>query len=255
MQKENLLILSIKDFLTKKMLSFSLLPLVITTVVMYILFFSFADISIDQFSINSSTTTIENGVTHTDSISTFVENSDLFHFLTNNSFTSSIGSFLVYSIGAFLTLYLSIFIAIIVVGFLTPNILKELHTRHYGHLEMTGYSNFVESIFLLFKWSATMMLLFFLLIPLYFIPIINIIALHFPLYYFFHKMLNYDIASTICLREEAKEIRFKYTWDLRLKTLAMYILSLVPFTVFFTAVFYIVYLGNTYFTHLEKIKR
>lgn len=257
MQKENILFLSLRDFFSKKMLKFSFLPLVITLIIMYMLFFFFAGMSLGDFStlsISSSTTTMQDGIEHTETFNTILQDSAIIQFLMSYSFTSWIGSFFVYSIGAFLTLYLSIFIAIIVVGFLTPNILKELHKRHYNDLNLNGHSNIVESMLLLIKWAATMMMLFFLLIPLYFIPLLNIVALHLPLYYFFHKMLNYDITSNICLREEAKEIRFKNKWELRLKTLGMYLLSLIPFSVFFTTVFYVIYLGNTYFFHLKRLQ-
>ena len=71
MSEKNILLLSIKDFLTPKMLKYSVLPLVISLIVMYILFFIIAGIGIEQLGtlqLQSSQTTIENGIPHTKNI-------------------------------------------------------------------------------------------------------------------------------------------------------------------------------------------
>jgi hypothetical protein len=249
---------SIKDLLTAKMLKFSILPLVISMLVLYTLFFVVAGVGLDSLgtlAIQSSQTTMENGVEHTDNFSALLQGSSIIQFLMHYSFTSWIASFLVYTVGSFLTLYVSIFVAVIVVGFLTPYILKELHSMHYSDVEMIGFSNIIESLLLMLKWTFTMILLFFLLIPLYFIPVLNIIAFNLPLYYFFHKMMHYDIASNILTREENKEIRYKNSNRFRLQSLLLYVISLIPFAIFFAAVFFVIYLGNSYFLELKKIRK
>lgn len=258
MSEKNILLLSIKDFLTPKMLKYSILPLVISLVVMYILFFIIAGIGIEQLGtleLQSSQTTIENGIPHTQSIDAKLEGSAIIQFLMSYAITSWLATFLIYAIGGFLTIYISIFVAVIVVGFLTPFILRELQSRHYQEIQMIGHSNIFYSIFLVIKWSAIMILLFILLIPFYFIPLVNIVALNIPLYYFFHKMLTFDISSNICTAEENKQISFFSANRLRVKTLTLYLLSLVPFAIFFTAVFYVIYLGHTYFAEVKKIRK
>lgn len=257
MSEKNIVLLSIKDFLTQKMLKYSILPLVISLAVMYILFFIIAGIGIEQLgtlNIQSTQTIIENGIPHTESIDAKLEGSAIIQFLMSYAITSWLATFLIYAIGGFLTIYISIFVAVIVVGFLTPFILRELQARHYMDVEMIGHSNILYSIFLALKWAAVMILLFILLIPFYFIPLINIVALNIPLYYFFHKMLTFDISSSICTAEEEKQISFFSANRLRVKTLALYLLSLVPFAIFFTAVFYVIYLGHTYFAEVKRIR-
>jgi hypothetical protein len=257
MSEKNILLLSIKDFLTPKMLKYSVLPLVISLIVMYILFFIIAGVGIEQLgtlNIQSTQTTIENGIPHTESIDAKLEGSAIIQFLMSYAITSWLATFLIYAIGGFLTIYISIFVAVIIIGFLTPFILKELQARHYMDVEMIGHSNILCSIFLALKWAATMILLFILLIPFYFIPLINIVALNIPLYYFFHKMLTFDVSSNISTKEEDKQISFFSANSLRIKTLALYLLSLVPFAIFFGAVFYVIYLGHTYFTEVKKIR-
>ena len=257
MNNQNLLLLSIKDFLTPKMLKYSILPFIITMIVMYIIFFILAGVGLDQLGsmdLHTTQTTIENGIPHTDSFSAKLEGSAIIQFLMSYAITSWIASFLVYAIGGFFVLYASIFIAVIVIGFLTPLVMKELQRRHYYDIELIGHSDIVSAVLSIIKWAFIMLLLFFLLIPLYFIPLVNIIAFNLPLYYFFHKMLIYDISSNICTSEEDKQIRFFNKNMLRAKTLLLYLISLIPFAIFFGAIFYVIYLGNTYFVEVRKLR-
>ena len=255
--ENNVLLLSIKDLLTSKMLKYSILPFVMSMLILYILFFVVAGIGLDSLGsmqVESSQTSIENGVPNTDSFQATLEGTALIQFLMSHALTSWIATFLVYTIGTFLTLYFSIFVALIVIGFLTPTILKELQMRHYQDVELIGHSNIFEFIFLVFKWIAIMLIMLIVFIPLYFIPLINIIAFNLPLYYFFHKMMTYDIASTICTKEESMKIKFFHATTLRLKTLGLYLISLIPFVIFFTTVFYVIYLGHSYFIETRKLR-
>ena len=125
---------------------------------------------------------------------------------------------------------------------------------HYRDIELIGHSNLISSILLTLKWLAVIIMLYFLLIPFYFIPLLNIIAFNFPLYYFFHNMLTHDISTNICTKEEDKQIRFFAKNELRIKTLLLYLISLIPFAIFFGAVFYVIYLGHTYFKEVKKLR-
>lgn len=253
----SVLSLSIKDLFTSKMLKYSILPFIFSMIIMYVLFFLVAGYGLEQLGsmdVQSSQTTIQNGIPHTESFEATLEGTALIQFLMSSAITSWIATFLVYTIGTFLTLYFSIFVALIVIGFMTPMILKELQARHYSDVEMTGHSNIAEGIFLVMKWALIMIGLFILFIPLYFIPLVNIIAFNFPLYYFFHKVMTYDIASTIATREEAKQIKYFNATTLRLKTLGLYLISLIPFVIFFASVFYVIYLGHSYFIELRKMR-
>jgi len=251
MVKNSVLRLSINDLFTPKMMQYSLLPFIISILIIYILFFVIADVKIEQLgslNIETTQTTIENGITHTENISAQLQGLGIVKFLLESN------SFFNYVIGGFFTLYISIFIATIVIGFLTPTVLKEIQKKHYSEIEIVGYSNIVESIFLTMFHSSIMIMLFFLLIPLYFIPFINLIALNIPLYYFFHKMMLFDISSNICSREEAKKIHYFNKNNFRIKTLILYLISLIPFAIFFASIFYLIYLGNSYFIELQKLR-
>lgn len=230
----NLFFLSLKDLFTSKMIKFSVLPFFISVVIIYLLFFISASFGLSQLDLQTQ-----------------LQDYDT---LMNYTIISWAITFLVYTIGSFFMLYLSIFVAIIAIGFLTPYILKELHLRHYNDIEMIGYSNIAESIFLVIKWICIMLLLYIVLIPLYLVPLVNILALHFPLYYFFHRMLTFDVASHIATRDEDHEIKFTQSIQLWGKTLLLYIISLIPFVIFFASVFFVIYLGHTYFAEVKKLR-
>ena len=257
MSEKDILVLSIKDLFTSKMLKYSILPFIITMLIMYILFFTLAGVgleSLGSMDVQTTETTMQNGVPHTDSFSAQLEGLSIIQFLMSYTITSWIATFLVYAIGGFFVLYASIFVAVIVIGFLTPYVLKELRDRHYHDVELIGHSTILGSIFLVIKWAFTMLLLFFLLIPFYFIPLLNIIAFNIPLYYFFHKMMIFDVSSNIATQEEDKKIRYFGSNKLRAKTLVLYLVSLVPFAIFFGAIFYVIYLGHTYFLEVRKVR-
>jgi len=255
--ESKILSLSFKDLFTSKMLKYSILPFIFSILLLYILFFVLAGATLDSLGsmqVESSQTAVVDGVPHTESFQASLEGSALIKFLMSHAITSWIATFLLYSVGVLFTLYLSIFVALIIIGFLTPTILKEIQKRHYSDVEMRGDSSLVEFLFLAIKWAVIMIGMFILFVPLYFIPLVNIIAFNFPLYYFFHKMITYDVSSTICTKDEAMRIKFFHATTLRLKTLGLYLLSLIPFVIFFASVFYIIYLGHSYFLETKKLR-
>ncbi len=258
MNEKNIILLSIKDFFTLKMLKYSVAPFILTLILMYVLFFVTAGIGVEhlgQMEVHTSETTLQNGIPHTESFDAMLEGTALMQFLMSYAITSWIATFLIYAIGSFMVLYASIFIAIIVIGFLTPFVLKELQLRHYKDVEMIGYSNILFALLAVLKWAAIMLLLFIALIPFYFIPLVNIIAFNLPLYYFFHKMIIFDISSNISTKEEYKKIKYFSGNSIRFKTLALYLISLIPFAIFFGAIFYVIYLGHTYFLEVRKVRQ
>jgi len=251
---------SIKDYLTKEMLLMILYPLLGSVLVLYIAFFSVASVGVDNLEnahlqIEQQQTKIENGeVTKSQTDQSYTGN-HILDFLLKYTATSWIVSFLVYTVGLFAVGYLSIFISLIIIGFLTPRILAIIHKRHYQTVKVESNFNILDDIGKIFKTIFVMILLLILLIPFYFIPLINVIAINLPFYYFFHKMLHFDIASTITSKEQFVQIYYNDKGNMRLRTLFLYTVSLIPFVAFFISVFYIIYLGHIYFTKLEQLEK
>ncbi len=247
---------SIRDFFTAKMIKIALIPLFVTMLILYALFFMVADFSIS--SLQEISVASQNGqeiVIDENAPFYMVWFTYLIVFLFKYSITSWLAGFLFYSVGTVFVFQLSMILTIVVIGFLTPMILAILHKRYYSHLELQGYGTILGSVFVLLKTLFIMMVLFVVLIPIYFIPILNMIALAFPIYYFFHKLLNFDVSSTILSKEEYQFIYKSESMAFRLRTLFLYFISMIPFITLFTAVFYVIYLGHSYFIELDKLKK
>lgn len=245
---------SVKDFFTSKMLKIALIPLIVTMIIIYSLFFAAADFGITA--LQEIAQASENGqevIIDENAPFYFVWATYLIVFLFKYSFTSWIAGFLLYTIGTIVVLQASVILTLVVIGFLTPMILKTIHKRHYSHLTLHGHGDLLSPLWVLLKSGLMMILLFILLIPVYFIPVLNFFAFALPLYYFFHKLLNYDVSSTLLNEEEFKTIYKKEKNAFRLRTLFLYTVSMIPFITLFTAVFYIIYLGHAYLVKLDKL--
>ncbi len=256
MNEIEIILKSVKDFFTSSMLKIALIPLIVTMVILYILFFAAADFGIT--SLQEIAAASQNGqevVIDENAPFYFVWATYFIVFLFKYSFTSWIAGFLLYTIGTVIVLQASVILSIVVIGFLTPMILNILHKRYYSHLTLHGHGSLLAPLWVLLKSALMMILLFIVLIPVYFVPVLNIIAFALPLYYFFHKLLNFDVSSTILSKDEYKIIYQKEGSNFRLRTLFLYFISMIPFATLFTAVYYIIYLGHAYFIKLDEISK
>jgi len=250
--------ISIKDYFSKDIIKLILFPLFGSLIVLYFLFFSFASGELDNLEqttikIQTHQTMVENGQIVEESTNQTYTGSGILDFLLSYSITSSIVSFFVYTLGLFAIGYLSIFISLIIIGFLSPRILSIIHKKHYPNLQLEeGFDTTFTGISKLIKTFLMMCLLIIILTPLYFIPFINIIAINLPFYYFFHKMLNYDVGANLMGIERFKRVYYINKSSLRARTLLLYIISLIPFIAFFIATFYIIFIGHSYYDMLEK---
>lgn len=256
MNEIEIILKSVKDFFTSSMLKIALIPLIVTMIILYMLFFAAADFGIT--SLQEIAAASQNGqevVIDENAPFYFVWATYFIVFLFKYSFTSWIAGFLLYTIGTVIVLQASVILSIVVIGFLTPMILNILHKRYYSHLTLHGHGSLLAPLWVLLKSALMMILLFIVLIPVYFVPVLNIIAFALPLYYFFHKLLNFDVSSTILSKDEYKIIYQKEGSSFRLRTLFLYFISMIPFATLFTAVYYIIYLGHAYFIKLDEISK
>jgi hypothetical protein len=256
MNEIEIIIKSIRDFFTSSMLKIALIPLIATMVILYIIFFAAADFGIT--SLHEIAIASQNGqevIVDQNAPFYFVWATYFIVFLFKYSFTSWLAGFLFYTIGTVIVLQASVILSVIVIGFLTPMILEILHKRYYSHLILHGDGNLLAPLWVLIKSALMMIILFLVLIPVYFVPVLNVIALSLPLYYFFHKLLNFDVSSTILSKEEYKVIYKKEGNNFRLRTLFLYFISMIPFATLFTAVYYIIYLGHAYFIKLDELRK
>jgi len=247
---KNIWLLSVQDFFTKKMLTYALAPFFFTLIVVYSIFFSAASSTLDSMEqniqIEKSHTYQENGITHTESSSEVYSGDNAFlRFLMEYSLTSWLVSFFVFTVGGMMMFVVAIFSAILIIGFLTPAILKELQKRHYPEVTLEGHGNAISSLFHSLKYLFVTFFLLIALIPLYFIPVVNIIAFNLPFYYLFHKFYLLDVGTTVLVKEEYKQMMYFQGNKVRMTTLILYAISLIPFAALFTPVFNVIVLGHT----------
>jgi len=256
MNELEIIIKSIKDFFSSKMLKIALIPLILSMIILYLIFFGLADFSIEALKNIAQITK--------DGSEVFIDENAPFYFawltyfilfLFKYPITSYLIGILFYTTGAIFIFHIAIIVTLFIIGFLTANIVQNLHKKDYSHLELKPFGNITNAIINSLKAIFVMLLLYILFIPLYFIPIVNIVALYLPLYYFFHKLLNFDVGSTILNKDEYQKIYIENSSYFRFRTLALYFLSMLPFITLFLAVFYVIYLSNVYFVKLDKLKK
>ena len=251
---------SLEDFFTKPIIKIALYPLIITMFILYMMFFTAADIGINSLEnqvihVESSQTSVDsNGVVNSSESSETYVGQGIVDFLLKYSLTSWLASFLIYTMGSIIVMMFSVFISLLIIGFLTPMILTVIQKRHYPTLEFKGYGSLYSVAYVSIKSIMVMIFLFIVLIPFYFIPLFNIIAFNLPLYYLFHKLLNFDVISTVMTKEESYYLKAKYSGLFRIRTLLLYFISMIPFITLFSTVFYIVYLGHGYMSKLEELR-
>ena len=261
MLQNTLLAKSLKDFMSPPILKIAFLPFFVTMIVMYALFFWAAGAGLDalqetRLQMEQQAVTVNpDGTTHTQSSSVELEGGEaVLAFLLKHSITSWLLSFVVYTLGSFFVLLFSIIVALFIIGFLTPHILAIVRDRHYEGCAIKGFDHVGAMLLFFLKTFLIMLLLLIVLMPLYFIPLVNVVAFNLPFYYLFHKLMVYDVASTVCTKEEYKQIMYFKGTAIRMKTLMLYLISLVPFAALFGSVFYVIYLGHTFFTEALTLR-
>jgi len=255
-----LLMRSLGDFFTKPMLRLALLPFLIVGALMVFGFFSIADFGLDalkesSLSVQSSQVyTDPAGAAHTEELNATYTGSGILGYLFSNPWTSGLMSFFVYTVGGLAAAMLSIYTALAVIGFLTPVIIRRLRQKYYPQLELSGYGSPMGALWLLLKSSVAALGLFLLLIPFYFIPVVNLLAFNLPFYYLFHKQLTGDITSEMMTRQESLLVKENQKYRMRMRTLLLYLLSLLPFLWLVIPVFYVIYLANGYLDALARLR-
>ena len=244
---------SLKDFFTLEMLKFTLIPFLATFVIIYLMFFAAADYSISSLQDIAQASANHQEVVIDENAPFYYQwGAEIIVLLFKYSITSWLAGFFLYVFGTFLVWKLSIILTIAIVGFLTPYIINAIHKKHYPDIQLQGHGTFLETVWILVKTTLIMLGLLIAFVPLYFIPLINIIAFFIPFYYFFHKLINSDVAMTMLSKEEYFHIYSKKAYVFRFRTLLLYMLSLIPFLAMFTSVLFIIYLSHGYFNEIIK---
>ncbi|OQX72699.1 MAG: hypothetical protein B6D59_07735 [Campylobacteraceae bacterium 4484_4] len=238
---------SLKDFLSPSFLSLSIIPFLITFAL-----FGFLYLGYGSDLLHTVTESIDRGVFP------FIdpESHPWLTWLLTFSVFKWLFAIFYYLVGAVLVIMLSVVIAVIVIGFFTPAIVKLVHKKHYPDFVIkNGNFSFISSIGMYLKIFGTFILLLLVALPFMFVPAVNFIAINLPFYYLFHAFLLLDVGSEIDSKEEFKTVIKTYKGSFRTTTLTLYGISLIPLAAIFLQVWFVTLLAHLFFTKTIQARR
>ena len=243
----NLLRLGFKDFFTAKFIALSILPLCLSI-------FSLAWLTIwggsEIFDVLSEGARSGNY--------SFIDtNSTLSSYairILSFSATKWIVSILFYILSTFLTIIVSIVIALIVAGFLTPVVAKEINKRHYNYVLKSEVSTARVLKVMMIEIMKFLGILLVCL-PLLFVPVLNFFIINVPFFYIYYKLLLIDVGSNT-LDSDKFELALLEGGGVKFIafTLLFYLISLVPLAGLFFQLYFVIVLSHLFFEKEALIK-
>jgi len=281
MKKKSLFSLSLKDFFTPYFLGLALMPLILTLSILFVsLSYAMQTLNDKINSVHIEKTTTEYAtptqsktessvnITFDDNQSSAsslldinpmalfesIQSSQILASMLENEYLRWIIEKVVYLVASYFILIIAVIIAVIIVGFFTPLVIKKLKSRHYPPFEIKGHGSLLDVIWHAVKSFLIMILLYLVLIPFYFIPVLNIIAFNLPAYYFFHKMLVFDVGSTLNTKAEYMRIKTIVGNQILLRTFLMYLLTMIPFVGVFFPLLFVIYLSHIFMNETIELR-
>lgn len=230
---------SIADFFSPKLLLLSIIPFLISFSLFIFLYFQFGVELVESFK-----TSIENGVVPFLDPDTYPK---ITYILTLGIFKWFFMIFF-YLVGGIVVVLFSVMIAVVVIGFFTPFIVKVIRDRHYPDFKIEN-----EDFNLLFTaWQGVkiffiFILLFLICLPFLFIPAVNFIVINIPFYYLYHNFLVLDVGSSINSKDEFFALRKKHKVVFKSTTFSLYALSLIPLVGMVFQVLFVIILAHQFF--------
>lgn len=233
--------ISLKDFLSKKFLTLSFLPLIISIFILGCFLF---------FGANELYNALKEGASSGDFSFLDEDRFPLIAKILSYKITIWIITALFYMTGSFLVLMISVFIALIVAGFLTPVISQEINKRHY-QTPLNSEVSMIRSLKLMAVEIFKFLGILIITLPFLFVPIVNLFVINIPFFYIYYKFLLIDVASS-SLSSEKFELFYKKGGGYLFitATFCFYLISLIPLVGLFLQLFFIIYL--THVTYRNK---
>ncbi|WP_103588261.1 EI24 domain-containing protein [Campylobacter concisus] len=243
----NLLRLGFKDFFTAKFITLSILPLCLSI-------FSLTWLTIwsggEIFGLLSDSAKNENFA--------FLEANSALSFIAikilSFSATKWIVSILFYILSTFLTIIVSIVIALIVAGFLTPVVAKEINKRHYHYIPKSEAST-ARVLKVMMVEILKFLGILLVCLPLLLVPFVNFFIINVPFFYIYYKLLLIDVGSNT-LDSDKFELALLEGGGIKFIafTLLFYLISLVPLVGLFFQLYFVIVLSHLFFEREALIK-
>ncbi len=156
--------------------------------------------------------------------------------------------FLVFWIVILLSLIINIFASI----FYTPLVVSYLHQKYYSHVVLEEFGSILFSVKYFLKSLLFMLLLLAVLTPFYFIPFIGIFFSIIPHFLFFKNTMSLDIASAIFNHQSYQKLQRQHRLKHYRFAFFCYLFSLIPFFNFFATLLQTLMLTHYFFILKEK---
>ncbi|BCD67757.1 EI24 domain-containing protein [Nitratiruptor sp. YY09-18] len=242
MQK-SIFVIALEDFLTKKFLTITFLPFFISLVLLGILFYG----SFSQLFELLSSLALNPDAINDPQIAQFAQEHHWLAAIASSTIFHYIFGALFAILGTLLAVLISTAVATMVMGFFIPTIVREIHKRHYAHLELGKGLSILEYLWLLVTVFFKAIGVFILTLFVYFIPLLNAVAVNIPFYYFFHSLYVLDVGGEIYSKNELMQVLKKHRPKIMGTTLILYLITLIPFAGMLLQVYFVSVLAHLFF--------
>ena len=234
---------ALEDFLTKKFLTLTFAPFFITLVLFGWLFWGAGSELLD---ILTQLAQNPDAINDPD-IAAFVQEHPWIASLAGSFIFKIIFGTLLAVLGTLLAILLSTATATVIMGFFTPTVVREIHRRHYAHIPIEGGIGVLEYIWLMTKIILKSIGVFLLALVLYFVPLLNAIAINIPFYYLFHSFLSLDVGGEIYSAKELETVLKKHRAKIMSTTGVLYLITLIPFAGMILQVYFVSVMAHLFF--------
>ncbi len=153
---------------------------------------------------------------------------------------------LLYSFGAFFVVLFSLFSAMVILGFLTPMVVKTIHKKYYyDTIELKPMDNAKAYKILALNILKFLGLLFVCILFSWIPFVINL-----PFFYLFYKLMIHDVASNMMSEERFEDIKRRIFTKLLTLSICFFLLSLIPVAGIFLQLFFVIYFTHIFFIEL-----
>ncbi|MBN7289130.1 MULTISPECIES: EI24 domain-containing protein [Campylobacter] len=239
--------LSFRDFWTAKFISLSLLPLFLSAgLLTWLMFFGGGEL----FS------ALQEGAS-TGDYSFLSEDTPYLSFwlkILSFSATKWVVSAFFYILSSFLVVIFSVVIALIVAGFMTPVVTKEINKRHYDIVRQSEIST-AKVLNLSLKVVLNFLGILLICLPLLLVPFLNLFIINLPFFYLYYKLLLIDVGSNTL-----DAPKFELLWleggglSFTLACVGFYLVSLVPLAGLFLQLFFVIFLSHLLYQRQAVLK-
>ncbi len=245
---------ALSDFFTTRFLVLSTAPFIITMLLAFFLLFQVSGEFFDMLSAAAAATQNPDAATAQNELAQFAKEYPVISTILGSFVFKAVAGTLFYIVGGGVAVLVSVVLAVVIVGFFTPMIVKEVQRRHYPQIERKATVPLWD--YVLFMLGQFGLFLIFLLVslPFWFMPIFGIVAMNAPFYFLFHKLLTRDVAGEILTKEEQKILFKEAKWRIATTTLILYLLSLIPGVGILGQVFFVIVLAHQFFQETARLR-